>query len=223
MDRIAGAGNHSHRFLHQCPPARQYSGRVGRAARRYCHRLDRRSHGRPAVSTAIKDIAIGFPDLRVDMLWHGLSDLAPLLRAATRWASTTSPKRWTQRRVQPRRATALQPAQRAACRRRGRVGGSAFGSPFPAPPSTSVTLVGRTRAAGSATRWQAARLWKDVSSSSWAFSACCRQSADPRDRSDLALHRVAHLAHRLSRQCRDYTRSPSWQRCYRTSRSGRPG
>ncbi|NMN97647.1 regulator [Antrihabitans stalactiti] len=36
----------------------------------------------PAVSTAIRDIAIGFPDLRVDMLWHGLSDLAPLLGTA---------------------------------------------------------------------------------------------------------------------------------------------
>jgi adenine/guanine/hypoxanthine permease len=36
----------------------------------------------PAVSSAIQDIAIGVPDLRVDMLWHGLSDLAPLLGTA---------------------------------------------------------------------------------------------------------------------------------------------
>ena len=35
-----------------------------------------------AVSSAFEDIAIGVPDLRVDMLWHGLSDLAPLLGTA---------------------------------------------------------------------------------------------------------------------------------------------
>jgi adenine/guanine/hypoxanthine permease len=36
----------------------------------------------PAVSSAFNDIAIGIPDLRLDMLWHGLSDLAPLLGTA---------------------------------------------------------------------------------------------------------------------------------------------
>ena len=36
----------------------------------------------PAVSDAISNIAIGIPDQRLDLLWHGLSDLAPLLGTA---------------------------------------------------------------------------------------------------------------------------------------------
>lgn len=36
----------------------------------------------PDVSTAIKDIAIGIPDQRLDLLWNGLSNLAPLLGTA---------------------------------------------------------------------------------------------------------------------------------------------
>ena len=36
----------------------------------------------PDVSRAISDIAIGIPDLRVDLLWSGLSNLAPLLGTA---------------------------------------------------------------------------------------------------------------------------------------------
>jgi len=36
----------------------------------------------PAVSDAVSNIAIGIPDQRLDLLWHGLSDLAPLLGTA---------------------------------------------------------------------------------------------------------------------------------------------
>src|SRR5215207_2325775 len=36
----------------------------------------------PDVGQAISDIAIGIPDLRLDLLFHGLSDLAPLLGTA---------------------------------------------------------------------------------------------------------------------------------------------
>ena len=36
----------------------------------------------PDVSQAISDIAIGIPDLRLDLLWSGLSNLAPLLGTA---------------------------------------------------------------------------------------------------------------------------------------------
>src|SRR3954453_8231312 len=36
----------------------------------------------PDVGQAISDIAIGVPDLRLDLLWHGLSNLAPLLGTA---------------------------------------------------------------------------------------------------------------------------------------------
>ena len=36
----------------------------------------------PAVSDAVSNIAIGIPDQRLDLLWNGLSDLAPLLGTA---------------------------------------------------------------------------------------------------------------------------------------------
>jgi AGZA family xanthine/uracil permease-like MFS transporter len=36
----------------------------------------------PEVSDAVSNIAIGIPDQRLDLLWHGLSDLAPLLGTA---------------------------------------------------------------------------------------------------------------------------------------------
>jgi AGZA family xanthine/uracil permease-like MFS transporter len=84
----------------------------------------------PDVGRAISDIAIGIPDLRVDLLWSGLSNLAPLLGTAIplgvyNFTEAMSNVESSRRRRQ------LQPAQRAAGRRRRRRHQFAFGSPFP--------------------------------------------------------------------------------------------
>jgi adenine/guanine/hypoxanthine permease len=47
----------------------------------------------PDVGQAVSDIAIGIPDLRIDMLFSGLSHLDRCWAPQFRWASTTSPKR----------------------------------------------------------------------------------------------------------------------------------
>ena len=83
LDRAAGARHHPGRLLHQHPAARRHPGRPGRAAGRHRDRLDRRLHvgaGRAGGGRARSPSRV--PTLHFDMLFNGLSNLAPLLATA---------------------------------------------------------------------------------------------------------------------------------------------
>ena len=74
----------------------------------------------PDVGQAISDIAIGIPDLRIDLLFHGLSDLAPLLGTAIPLGVYNFTEAMSNVESAAAAGDNLQPPQRAARRRRGR-------------------------------------------------------------------------------------------------------
>ena len=119
LDRPAGARDHPDRVLHRRETAVRLP--VGLAALLVGTAIGWIGGymSAPDVGKAISDIAIGIPDLRVDLLWSGLSNLAPLLGTAIPLGSTTSPRAMSNVE-RGRRRRQLQPAQRAAGRRRRR-------------------------------------------------------------------------------------------------------
>ena len=109
----------------------------------------------PDVGQAVSDIAIGIPDLRIDLLFHGLSDLAPLLGTAIplgvyNFTEAMSNVESTRQRVTTTTcAVCCWPT----------VPGRSSDPPsarLSLPPCTSATRDGRTQGAALDTHWPAA-------------------------------------------------------------------
>ena len=134
----------------------------------------------PDVGQAVSDIALGVPDLRIDMLFNGLQGSGPAAGHRNTVGRLQLHRGDEQRRERGGGRRQLQPAQRAAGRRRRRRASVRRSARRSRPRSTSAIPAGRTPAAGPATRWPAA--WSSESSASSAFSGCstrccrCRRS-----------------------------------------------
>ena len=157
VDRPAGAGDHPDRLLHRREAARRHPGRARRAARRHRDRLDRRLHvGARRRRRPSRDIAIGIPDLHVDLLFSGLRHLAPLLATAIPLGIYNFTEAMSN--VESAAAAGDNYNLRSVLLAdgAGAIIGSALGSPF--PPAVYIGhpgLEGRP-AAAPATRWPAA-------------------------------------------------------------------
>jgi len=165
----SGDGDHPHRLLHGHEVAVRHSSRARRVARRHGHRLDRWLHVGADVGKAVSDIALGIPDLRVDMLFSGLAHLAPLLGTAIPLGVYNFTEAMSN--VESAAAAGDNYNLRSVLLADGAGAciGSAFGSPF--PPAVYIGHpAGRTQAAGRLLVGQRRGDWK--SSASLGFSGC---------------------------------------------------
>lgn len=85
----------------------------------------------PDVSAAVKDIAIGIPDQRLDLLWHGLSNLAPLLGTAIPLGVYNFTEAMSNVESAAAAGDSYNLRSVLLADGAGAVVGSAFGSPFP--------------------------------------------------------------------------------------------
>ena len=143
----------------------------------------------PDVGQAVSDIAIGIPDLRLDMLFSGLSDLAPLLGTAIPLGVYNFTEAMSN--VESAAAAGDNYNLRSVLLAdgAGAVVGSAFGSPF--PPAVYIGhpgLEGRRRP-GRLLAGQRRRHRNPLFPR--AFRRSRRAAAGSGDRADPALHRAA--------------------------------
>ena len=132
---------------HRRAAARQHPDRPGRAAARHGDRLDRRRHvgaGRVGGRPRHRDRGA---DLRIDLLVDGLGDMAPLLATAIPLGVYNFTEAMNNVESAGHRRRQLQPAQRAARRRRP-ARSSARRSARPFPPAVYIGHPGWKAAGG---------------------------------------------------------------------------
>ena len=120
----------------------------------------------PDVQEAVGQIAIAVPTLHFDLLFTGLGNLAPLLATAIPLGVYNFAEAMSNVESAAAAGRQLQPAQRAARRRRPARSSARRSARRSRPRSTSATPAGRRPAGAAATRWPAA-----------SSSRCCASSA----------------------------------------------
>lgn len=93
--------------------------------------MGRRLHVGPDVGQAVSDIAIGVPDLRFDLLFNGLADLAPLLGTAIPLGVYNFTEAMSNVESAAAAGDSYNLRSVLLADGAGAVVGSAFGSPFP--------------------------------------------------------------------------------------------
>ncbi len=143
----------------------------------------------PDVGQAVSDIAIGIPDLRVDMLFSGLSHLAPLLGTAIPLGVYNFTEAMSN--VESAAAAGDNYNLRSVLLAdgAGAVIGSAFGSPF--PPAVYIGHPGWKDAGGRAGYSLASGVVIGIFCFLGPFRGARRAAPGPGDRADPALHRPA--------------------------------
>ena len=143
----------------------------------------------PDVGQAVSDIAIGIPDLRLDMLFSGLSNLAPLLGTAIPLGVYNFTEAMSN--VESAAAAGDNYNLRSVLLAdgAGAVIGSAFGSPF--PPAVYIGHPGWKDAGGRAGYSLASGVVDRDPVLPRPFRRARRAAAGSGDRADPALHRSA--------------------------------
>ena len=143
----------------------------------------------PDVSKAVSDIAIGIPDLRIDMLFSGLSHLAPLLGTAIPLGVYNFTEAMSN--VESAAAAGDNYNLRSVLLAdgAGAVIGSAFGSPF--PPAVYIGHPGWKDAGGRAGYSLASGVVIGLLCFLGLFGVLARSLAGAGDRADPAVHRSA--------------------------------
>ena len=175
----------------------------------------------PDVSQAVSDIAIGIPDLRLDLLFSGLSNLAPLLGTAIPLGVYNFTEAMSN--VESAAAAGDNYNLRSVLLAdgAGAVIGSAFGSPF--PPAVYIGHPGWKDAGGRASYSLASGVVIGLFCFLGLFGVLERAVAGAGDRADPALHRSADRRPGIPGGPPSCTRWRWSPRCCPTSRSGPAG